>query len=837
MSKELQTVTLDVEGMTCASCVSHVQKALHGVDGVEEATVNLAVEQATVRFDPELVSLETLSGAVHNAGYEVAGDVKTLAIGGMTCASCVAHVERSLSSLPGVLSVNVNLATENARVEYIPGIIGLPEFKQAVADAGYEVLPEQETLAEEGPSREERQMQAARRRMILAWAFTVPIIVWMLPEMTAGIAWPNMTVFKLGMLLLSAPVLFWVGRRTYVGAWSSAIHGAPNMDALIALGTGASFLTGILTFVLAVPSYAGVSAMIMTFHLTGRYVEASAKGRASQAIRKLLELGARRAQVLVNGVEREVPIDQVQVGDVMVIRPGEQVPTDGTVVEGESAVDESMATGESMPVNRGPGDEVIGATINQDGLLKVRATRIGKDTFLAQVIRLVEQAQGTKVPIQAFADRVTSVFVPIVLGIALLTFLAWFLFPGALRPVVQWASAFLPWVDPNLNTFTLALITTVSVLVIACPCALGLATPTALMVGSGIGAENGILIRSGEAIQAMRDVRVVVFDKTGTLTKGKPDVTDEVPVGDVSSETLLSWAASVEMGSEHPLGKAIARHAADRGIEMGQLSDFGAVRGKGVRGRVGLNADGSVDEREVIVGTRSLLEESGVSVAEVEDEMRRLEGEGKTAMLVVVDGELLGMLAVADTIKDDAVEAIRELKAMGLETAMITGDNVRTANAIARQVGIDRVLAEVLPEDKLAEVKRVQQELAGSEGRQRLVAMVGDGINDAPALTQADVGIAIGTGTDIAIEAADITLVRGDLGGVISAIKLSRATFSKVVQGLFWAFFYNVIMIPLGIAGMMHPVLAEIAMATSSITVITNANLLRRMDIRPEYKR
>ena len=837
MSKELQTVTLDVEGMTCASCVSHVQKALHGVDGVEEATVNLAVEQATVRFDPELVSLETLSGAVHNAGYEVAGDVKTLAIGGMTCASCVAHVERSLSSLPGVLSVNVNLATENARVEYIPGIIGLPEFKQAVADAGYEVLPEQETLAEEGPSREERQMQAARRRMILAWAFTVPIIVWMLPEMTAGIAWPNMTVFKLGMLLLSAPVLFWVGRRTYVGAWSSAIHGAPNMDALIALGTGASFLTGILTFVLAVPSYAGVSAMIMTFHLTGRYVEASAKGRASQAIRKLLELGARSAQVLVDGVEREVPIDQVQVGDVMVIRPGEQVPTDGTVVEGESAVDESMATGESMPVNRGPGDEVIGATINQDGLLKVRATRIGKDTFLAQVIRLVEQAQGTKVPIQAFADRVTSVFVPIVLGIALLTFLAWFLFPGALRPVVQWASAFLPWVDPNLNTFTLALITTVSVLVIACPCALGLATPTALMVGSGIGAENGILIRSGEAIQAMRDVRVVVFDKTGTLTKGQPDVTDEVPVGDVSSETLLSWAASVEMGSEHPLGKAIARHAADRGIEMGQLSDFGAVRGKGVRGRVGLSADGSVDEREVIVGTRSLLEESGVSVAEVEDEMRRLEGEGKTAMLVAVDGELLGMLAVADTIKDDAVEAIRELKAMGLETAMITGDNVRTANAIARQVGIDRVLAEVLPEDKLAEVKRVQQELAGSEGRQRLVAMVGDGINDAPALTQADVGIAIGTGTDIAIEAADITPVRGDLGGVISAIKLSRATFSKVVQGLFWAFFYNVVMIPLGIAGMMHPVLAEIAMATSSITVITNANLLRRMDIRPEYKR
>jgi P-type Cu+ transporter len=837
VTEEMKNLTLDVEGMTCASCVSHVQKALQGVKGVQEATVNLATEQATVRFDPALVELQNLSTVVHDAGYEVTGDVRTLAIGGMTCASCVAHVERSLSGLPGVLSVNVNLATENARVEYVPGLIGLAEFKQAVSDAGYEVLPEQQALAEEGPSREERQMHTARRRMFLAWAFTLPIIVWMLPEMTVGIAWPNVTVFKLGMLLLSVPVLFWVGRRTYVGAWSSAIHGAPNMDALIALGTGASFLTGILTFVLPVPSYAGVSAMIMTFHLTGRYVEASAKGRASQAIRKLLELGARSAQVLVDGVEREVPIDQVQVGDVMVIRPGEQIPTDGIVVEGESAVDESMATGESMPVNRGPGDEVIGATINQDGLLKARATRVGKDTFLAQVIRLVEQAQGTKVPIQAFADRVTSVFVPVVLVIALLTFVAWFLFPGALRPVVQWASAFLPWVDPSLNTFTLALITTVSVLVIACPCALGLATPTALMVGSGIGAENGILIRSGEAIQAMRDVRVVVFDKTGTLTKGQPDVTDLVPAGDVLPETLLRWAASVEMGSEHPLGKAIARHAADRGVEMGRLSNFGAVRGKGVRGRVGLNADGAADEREVVVGTRSLLEESGVSVAVVEEEMRRLEGEGKTAMLVAVDGELLGMLAVADTIKDGAIEAIRELKALGLETAMITGDNVRTANAIARQVGIDRVLAEVLPEDKLAEIQRVQQELVGSEQRQRLVAMVGDGINDAPALTQADVGIAIGTGTDIAIEAADITLVRGDLGGVISAIKLSRATFSKVVQGLFWAFFYNVIMIPLGIAGMMHPVLAEIAMATSSITVVTNANLLRRMDIRPQYKR
>jgi Cu+-exporting ATPase len=627
------------------------------------------------------------------------------------------------------------------------------------------------------------------------------------------------------------------------------------------LGTGASFLTGLATFIAPVPSYAGVSAMIMAFHLTGRYVEASAKGRASEAIRKLLELGAKSARILVDGVEHEVPIEQVQVGDVMIVRPGEQMPTDGVIVEGETTVDESMATGESMPVNRQVGDEVIGATINQEGFVKVRATRVGKDTFLAQVVRLVEQAQGTKVPIQAFADRITAVFVPIVIGVALLTFLAWFLFPEALRPISVWASGFLPWVDPTLSRFTLALITTVSVLVIACPCALGLATPTALMVGSGIGAENGILIRSGEAIQAMRDVRVVVFDKTGTLTKGQPEVTDQVlnpdarlDSSDVTPEIVLRWAASAEVGSEHPLGKAVVRKAQEKELALGVLTDFEVYRGKGVQGRVAFEGQSALGDRQVVVGSRSLLQESGIAVETMEQEMRRLEEEGKTAMLVAVDGVLLGVLAVADTLKEDAVPAVRELKQLGLETAMLTGDNQRTAIAIARQVGIDRVLAEVLPQDKLGEIQRLQSHLNGAQlaaegyassaGRPRgakgtrpLVAMVGDGINDAPALTQADVGIAIGTGTDIAIEAADITLVRGELSGVIRAVKLSRATFSKVMQGLFWAFFYNVVMIPLAILGMMHPVLAEIAMATSSVTVVTNANLLRRVDIRPDYDR
>jgi len=825
MTEERQTAILPIEGMTCASCVAHVQLGLKEVEGVLDANVNLATEQASVVLDPRLVPLTRLVDAVRDTGYDVTTKTVSLPIGGMTCASCVAYVEGALAKTPGVVSANVNLATEKASVEYIPTVTGLPDFRRAVADVGYEVLPTAEERGEEELSREVRKMQDARRRMLLAWAFTGPIILWMLPEMIFGLAWPNETVFKLGMLLLAAPVLFWVGQHTYVAAWRSTTHGAPNMDALIAMGTGASFLTGIAAFFAPIPSYAGVAAMIMAFHLTGRYVEASAKGRASQAIRKLLELGAKTARVLVDGVEQEVPIDEVQVGDVMVIRPGEKVPTDGVVVEGESAVDESMATGESMPVNKHSGDEVIGATVNQDGLLKVRATRVGKDTFLAQVVRLVEQAQGTKVPIQAFADRVTAVFVPIVIVVAVLTFLAWLLFPDVLRPVAEWASHFLPWVDPSLNTFTLALITTVSVLVIACPCALGLATPTALMVGSGIGAENGILIRSGEAIQAMRDVRVVVFDKTGTLTRGKPEVTDQISnlKSQISSDELLRWAASVEVGSEHPLGKAIVRRANEQGLSLGELADFGALRGKGVQG--------VVDGQSVLVGSRALMEEHGVAVAAMEDEMRRLEDEGKTAMLVAVDGELLGLLAVADTLKDDAVDAVRELKALGLRAVMITGDNRRTARAIARQVGIDHVLAEVLPEAKLVEVKRLQQETDG------LVAMVGDGINDAPALTQADVGIAIGTGTDIAIEAADITLVRGDLSGVVSAVKLSRATFNKVVQGLFWAFFYNVVMIPLAILGMMHPVLAEIAMATSSITVVTNANLLRRMDVRPSYAR
>jgi Cu+-exporting ATPase len=818
-----QKVSLPVRGMTCASCVAHVDRALRSVDGVGDVNVNLATEKANVRFSTEMVDIRDLVEAVQETGYEVPTETIILPIGGMTCAACAAHVEKALSQVEGVAKASVNLATEKATVTSVPGVAGLVDLKRAVAEAGYEVLEAPEAgIAELGHEGEaERKMQQARFRMRVAWAFTAPIVLWMLPEMIFGIMWPSERIFQVGMILLALPVLFWVGRRTYRSGVVAALHGYANMDTLITLGTGASLLTGPASFFLPVASYAGVSAMIMAFHLTGRYVEETAKGRASQAIRKLLELGVKTARVLQDGREVDVPIDEVQVGHVMVVRPGEKMPTDGVILEGESAVDESMATGESMPVNKQPGDEVIGATVNQQGLLRVEATRVGRDTFLAQVIRLVEEAQGSKVPIQEFADRVTGVFVPVVMTIAVFTLAAWLLLPGAMGSLAGLGS-FLPWVDPSLGVISLAIVSTVAVLVIACPCALGLATPTVLMVGSGMGAEHGILIRSGEAIQTLKDVAVVVFDKTGTITKGKPEVTDVVVVNGFDRQALLHAAASAERGSEHPLGRAVVERAQTEQLALAEPQEFQAVRGRGVMARV--------NGERVLVGSRRLMQEQGLDPAPLEGTLSYLEEEAKTAMLVAVDGQLVGVIAVADGLKEDSLEAIQELHRIGLETAMITGDNGRTADAIAHRVGIDHVLAEVLPGGKVAEVQKLQDRFG-------LVAFVGDGINDAPALTQANVGIAIGTGTDIAIEASDVTLVRGELTGVVEAVNLSRATFRKIKQNLFWAFFYNIVMIPLAIMGWMHPVLAEIAMATSSVTVVANANTLRRVDIRPDYVR
>jgi Cu+-exporting ATPase len=822
MSEKLSEMNLPVSGMTCASCAAHIEGALKEVPGVAQANVNLATERASVHFKNGGVTADRLVQAVREAGYDVPTEKISLPIGGMTCASCAAHVEGGLSEVPGVISASVNLATEKASVAYIPGLAGWEDFKRAVAATGYQVLdePEDQGAAEgEEVDQEQRKMDAARFRMQVAWGFTAPIILWMFAEMFFGIVWPNATIYNLGMIVLGLPVLFWVGRKTYRGAWAAVTHKHANMDTLIALGTGVSLLTGPASFFTPVANYAGVAAMIMAFHLTGRYVEESAKGRASQAIRKLLELGAKTARVFRDGQEFEIPVEEVQTGDVMVVRPGEKIPTDGVILEGQSAIDESMATGESMPVNKRPGDEVIGATVNQAGLLKVEATKVGKDTFLSQVIKMVEECQGSKVPIQEFADKITGIFVPVVIGIAVVTLLAWLILPGVMGPLVG-AGTFLPWVDPNLGVLTLAIISMVAVLVIACPCALGLATPTALMVGSGMGAEHGILIRSGEAIQTLKDVKIVIFDKTGTITKGKPEVTDLVTRGDFSQEALLVAAAAVERGSEHPLGRAVVERAEEQGLALAEPQDFEALRGKGVQAQV--------DGYRVLVGSRRLMREFDIDPEPLEADLVRLEDEAKTAMLVAVDGQLAGVIAVADTLKDDSVAAIRELASMGIQTAMITGDNQRTADAIARVVGIDHVLAEVLPDGKVAEVQNLQSEFG-------MVAFVGDGINDAPALTQANVGVAIGTGTDIAIEASDVTLVRGELTGVVEAINLSQATFRKIRQNLFWAFFYNVAMIPLAVIGWMHPVLAEISMATSSVTVVGNANRLRNVDIRPSY--
>ena len=812
-----QSVDLDILGMTCASCAASVERGLRRVEGVESARVNIATERALVTFDPTLVDAAQLIQKVRETGYDVRVERIILPVGGMTCASCVAHVERALGKVDGVVAANVNLATERASVEYVAGLATVDALREAVRDAGYEVLDEQsQDFDAEEVDLEAQKMARARRRMWVAWGFTAPLAVLMLLDMIAGVAWPSKVAVEVALILLALPVLAWPGRATFRSAWNSVTHGSANMDVLIAMGTTASWVSGPLSLATPMASYAAVSAMIMAIHLTGRYIEASAKGRASQAIRKLVELGAKTAHVLIDGQEYEVPLSQVKVGDLMVVRPGEKIPTDGLVVSGESAVDESMATGESMPVHKGKGDEVIGATVNQIGLLHVEATRVGADTFLAQVIGMVEEAQGTKVPIQELADRVTAVFVPVVIGIALLTLLVWLLFGSRLGDLLDVAQGLLPWIDPSLSPATLALVATISVLVIACPCALGLATPTALMVGSGIGAENGILIRHGAAIQRAREAQIVVFDKTGTLTVGKPTVTDIVALNG-SEENLLQKAASAETGSEHLIGRAIVESAQARGLHLERPAEFTALPGKGIQARVNGEA--------LLVGNARLLDEAAVDLSAGEDKLADLVAEAKTVVMVAQNGELIGLLAVADPIKEEAAEAVSALHALGLRTAMLTGDNARTAQAIARPAKIGHVIAEVLPEGKVAEIRRLQETFGTT-------IMVGDGINDAPALAQADVGIAIGTGTDVAIEAADITLVRGDLWGVVSAIKLSRATFRKIKQNLFWAFFYNLVMIPLAALGLLHPALAEAAMAASSITVVTNANMLRRAEIR-----
>lgn len=753
-----------------------------------------------------------------------------LKISGMRCASCAVKIEQALKNTDGVRNANVNFASEKAVVEFDSSKIDEEKIKKVIRDAGYDVSDSEEKVHSEqkkgtGDKVENREVQEskkAKEKIFWAWGFTIPIIFIMILGMFFKIHIPfgEWIIF-----VLAAPVLFWTGSKTYQSALRSIMRFRANMDVLIFLGTFVAYFTFPLKIIIPLESYAGVAAMIMAFHLTGKYLEAQAKGKASQAIQKLLELGAKTAQIKQDGKEIDTPIDKVKVGDIMVIRSGEKIPTDGVIVKGESSIDESMATGESMPQNKKTGDEVIGATINKQGLLEVEARRVGKNTFLSQIIKMVEEAQGSKVPIQEFADRVTSYFVPAVLMLSVFTFLLWYIFPKFFISILKWASAFIPWVDPNLGIISLAIYATVAVLIIACPCALGLATPTALMVGSGIGASGGILFRSGEAIQTLKNIHTIVFDKTGTITKGEPEVTDIITVDSEQltvnrQNELLQIAGSVETGSEHSLAEAIIEKAKKEKITLTEVNNFQAIAGKG--------AKGAVCGKEIIIGNQRLMEDYKADYSNFEKDLDKLEKEGKTTILVAVkEGEsfnVLGIMAVADTLKKDSRRAIAELNSMGYETIIITGDNLKTGRAIAEIVGIDKVLADVLPGGKVEEIKRFQEKVGK-------VAMVGDGINDAPALKQANVGIAIGTGTDIAIESSDVTLVSGGLMSVVKAMKLSKATFGKIKQNLFWAFFYNMIAIPIAFLGLLHPVIAEIAMAASSINVVTNSLRLKKIKL------
>jgi Cu+-exporting ATPase len=814
-SEKLKKVDLPITGMTCTTCAATIEKGLSETPGVEESQVSFATEKASVKYDPDQVNLAKIKHTVAKLGYGVATKKSIFPVSGMTCASCVARVEEALSSVPGVISANVNLASEKATVEYVAGT-AIADLRRAVREAGYELGSEAETL-EDVTTAARRETRALRNRVIFAAVLAAIIMALSFSPAFAGRAYL--------LWALATPVQFWAGWRFYRGAWGALRHRTADMNTLIAVGTSAAYLYSVIAILfpnlftaggLMPDLYFDTSSMIIALILLGRFLEARARGQTSEAIKKLIGLQPKTARIVRQGEETEISVEDVQVGDLVVVRPGERVPVDGIIRQGYSSLDESMITGESIPAEKKVGDQVIGATINKTGSFQFEATKVGKDTTLAQIIRLVEEAQGSKAPIQRLADVIASYFVPIVIGIALVTFIVWF-FAGP---------------DPAL---TFALLNFIAVLIIACPCALGLATPTAIMVGTGKGAEHGILIRSAETLEKSHKITTVLLDKTGTLTRGEPAVTDIVTIPSFSQEEALRLAASAEYGSEHPLGEAIVRAAQEKHLPLTPTTEFNAVPGQGV--------EAMVDGKKLILGNLKLMKERGFSINGLEKEAESLWAKGRTAMFLGIDSRVVGIIAVADTLKPGAKEAVAALHRMGIEVGMITGDNRRTAEAIAREVGIDRVLAEVLPEHKAQEVKKLQEE-------GKVVAMVGDGINDAPALAQADVGIAIGTGTDVAIETGDITLISGDLSGIVTAISLSKSTMTTIKQNLFWAFAYNVILIPvaagvlylafgragvpagarfiLGDYGFLNPILAAAAMAASSITVVSNSLRLRR---------
>ena len=814
-SKKTGKAHIHITGMTCTTCAATLEKGLAETPGVEQANVSFASEKASIEYDPSKVDFAKIKDIISQIGYGVATKKSIFPVGGMTCASCVTRVEEALSSVPGVISASVNLASEKATVEYTEGT-DVSDLRRAVKDAGYELGPETERLEDVNVAAQ-RELRGIRNRFIFAAVLASSIMALMWAPLFAGkpyLLW-----------VLATPVQFWAGWRFYRGAWGALRHRTADMNTLVAVGTSAAYFYSMIAVLfptlfaasgVELGLYFDTSAMIITLILLGRFLETRARGQTSEAIRKLIALNPKTALIIRDGEEKEIAIEDAQVGDLILVRPGERVPVDGIIREGYSSIDESTITGESIPIEKKVGDEVIGASINKTGSFKFEATRVGKDTTLAQIIRLVDEAQGSKAPIQRLADVIASYFVPTVIGIATITFIVWY-FTGP---------------SPAL---TYAVLNFVAVLIIACPCAMGLATPTAIVVGIGKGAEHGILIRSAETLERSHKIGAVLLDKTGTLTWGEPNVTDIIALSSSSQDEILRLAASTEYGSEHPLGEAIVRAASKKKLEISPASDFNAIPGHGV--------EASVEGKKLLLGNLRLMRDKRIPLNAMGEEAERLRSEGKTVMFLSIDSQIAGTIALADTLKPNAKAAVDALHNMGIEVMMLTGDNRHTAESIAQSVGIDRVLAEVLPEHKAQEVKKLQEE-------GKVVAMAGDGINDAPALAQADVGIAVGTGTDVAMEAGNITLISGDLTGIATAVSLSKRIMRTIKQNLFWAFAYNTALIPvaagvlylafrqtgvpsglhfiLGDYGFLNPILAAAAMAASSITVVSNSLRLRR---------